>query len=151
MLTVACAGYITTPKVSTSGEGLTIFSFSVGVKQYDYQTKEPFTQFVNVAYFGKKADSLKKVLDKGAFVSLSGPGKISQREYKGELRLNIAMNSPELAFVHRADGAPRPNLNADPATAKSDPRPQVRHFSDEQVLGKGDDFGDPSDDDDIPF
>lgn len=64
----------------TSGKGTPVGRFSVGVNEYNSQTKQNETMWVNVTLWGKSAESLSPYLVKGTKVIVTG--KLSIRKYK---------------------------------------------------------------------
>ena len=64
----------------TSGKGTPVGRFSVGVNEYNSQTKQNETMWVNVTLWGKAAESLSPYLVKGTKVIVTG--KLSIRKYK---------------------------------------------------------------------
>ena len=64
----------------TSGKGTPVGRFSVGVNEYNSQTKQNETMWVNVTLWGKSAESLSPYLAKGTKVIVTG--KLSIRKYK---------------------------------------------------------------------
>lgn len=63
----------------TSGKGTAVGKFSVAVNEYNSQTKQNDTMWVNVTIFGKVAESLSPYLVKGTKVIVTG--KLSIRKY----------------------------------------------------------------------
>ena len=64
----------------TSGKGTPVGRFSVGVNEYNSQTKQNETMWVSVTLWGKAAESLSPYLVKGTKVIVTG--KLSIRKYK---------------------------------------------------------------------
>ena len=64
----------------TAGKGTPVGRFSVGVNEYNSQTKQNETMWVNVTLWGKSAESLSPYLVKGTKVIVTG--KLSIRKYK---------------------------------------------------------------------
>ena len=64
----------------TAGKGTPVGRFSVGVNEYNSQTKQNETMWVNVTLWGKTAESLSPYLVKGTKVIVTG--KLSIRKYK---------------------------------------------------------------------
>ena len=64
----------------TAGKGTPVGRFSVGVNEYNNQTKQNETMWVNVTLLGKSAESLSPYLVKGTKVIVTG--KLSIRKYK---------------------------------------------------------------------
>ena len=64
----------------TSGKGTPVGRFSVGVNEYNSQTKQNETMWVNVTLWGKTVESLSPYLVKGTKVIVTG--KLSIRKYK---------------------------------------------------------------------
>ena len=64
----------------TAGKGTPVGRFSVGVNEYNSQTKQNETMWVNVTLWGKAAESLSSYLVKGTKVIVTG--KLSIRKYK---------------------------------------------------------------------
>ena len=64
----------------TAGKGTPVGRFSVGVNEYNSQTKQNETMWVNVTLWGKAAESLSPYLVKGTKVIVTG--KLSIRKYK---------------------------------------------------------------------
>ena len=64
----------------TAGKGIPVGRFSVGVNEYNSQTKQNETKWVNVTLWGKSAESLSPYLVKGTKVIVTG--KLSIRKYK---------------------------------------------------------------------
>ena len=64
----------------TAGKGTPVGRFSVGVNEYNSQTKQNETTRVNVTLWGKAAESLSPYLVKGTKVIVTG--KLSIRKYK---------------------------------------------------------------------
>ena len=64
----------------TAGKGTSVGRFSVGVNEYNSQTKQNETMWVNVTLWGKAAESLSPYLVKGTKVIVTG--KLSIRKYK---------------------------------------------------------------------
>ena len=64
----------------TAGKGTPVGKFSVGVNEYNSQTKQKETMWVNVTFWGKSAESLSPYLVKGTKVIVTG--KLSIRKYK---------------------------------------------------------------------
>ena len=63
-----------------TGKGTPVGRFSVGVNEYNSQTKQNETMWVNVTLWGKSAESLSPYLVKGTKVIVIG--KLSIRKYK---------------------------------------------------------------------
>ena len=66
--------------IYTAGKGTPVGRFSVGVNEYNSQTKQNETMWVNVTLWGKAAESLSPYLVKGTKVIVTG--KLSIRKYK---------------------------------------------------------------------
>ena len=64
----------------TAGKGTPVGIFSVGVNEYNSQTKQNETMWVNVTLWGKSAESLSPYLVKGTKVIVTG--KLSIKKYK---------------------------------------------------------------------
>ena len=64
----------------TAGKGTPVGRFSVGVNEYNSQTKQNETMWVNVTLWGKSAESLSPYLEKGTKVIVTG--KLSIKKYK---------------------------------------------------------------------
>ena len=64
----------------TAGKGTPVGRFSVGVNEYNSQTKQNETMWVNVTLWGKSAESLSPYLVKGTKVIVTG--KLSKKKYK---------------------------------------------------------------------
>ena len=64
----------------TAGKGTPVGRFSVGVDEYNSQTKQNETMWVNVTLWGKSAESLSPYLVKGTKVIVTG--KLSIKKYK---------------------------------------------------------------------
>ena len=64
----------------TAGKGTPVGRFSVGVNEYNSQTKQNETMWGNVTLGGKSAESLSPYLVKGTKVIVTG--KLSIRKYK---------------------------------------------------------------------
>ena len=64
----------------TAGKGTPVGRFSVGVNEYNSQTKQNETMWVNVTLWGKSVESLSPYLAKGTKVIVTG--KLSIRKYK---------------------------------------------------------------------
>ena len=64
----------------TSGKGTPVGRFSVGVNEYNSQTKQNETMWINVTLWGKVAESLSPYLVKGTKVIVNG--KLSIKKYK---------------------------------------------------------------------
>ena len=64
----------------TAGKGTPVGRFSVGVNEYNSQTKQNETMWVNVTLWGKSAESLSPYLVKGTKVIVTG--KLSIKKYK---------------------------------------------------------------------
>lgn len=64
----------------TAGKGTPVGRFSVGVNEYNSQTKQNETMWVNVTLWGRAAESLSPYLVKGTKVIVTG--KLSIRKYK---------------------------------------------------------------------
>ncbi|WP_455938452.1 single-stranded DNA-binding protein [Gemella morbillorum] len=64
----------------TAGKGTPVGKFSVGVNEYNSQTKQNETMWVNVTLWGKSAESLSPYLVKGTKVIVTG--RLSIRKYK---------------------------------------------------------------------
>ena len=64
----------------TAGKGTPVGRFSVGVNEYNSQTKQKETMWVNVTFWGKSVESLSPYLVKGTKVIVTG--KLSIRKYK---------------------------------------------------------------------
>ena len=64
----------------TAGKGTPVGKFSVGVNEYNSQTKQKETMWVNVTFWGKSVESLSPYLVKGTKVIVTG--KLSIRKYK---------------------------------------------------------------------
>ena len=64
----------------TAGKGTPVGRFSVGVNEYNSQTKQNETMWVNVTLWGKSAESLSPYLAKGTKVIVTG--KLSIKKYK---------------------------------------------------------------------
>ena len=64
----------------TASKGTPVGRFSVGVNEYNSQTKQNETMWVNVTLWGKSAESLSPYLVKGTKVIVTG--KLSIRKYK---------------------------------------------------------------------
>ncbi len=72
----------------TMGNGGTqVLNFSVAVDGWDPKAREKTTTWVRVAIFGKRAESLQTILEKGASVMCAGVARLS--EYNGKQYLEL--------------------------------------------------------------
>lgn len=82
MLNLSIAGNVgADPELKNTSGGHTVLNFSVAVSGYDPAKREKTTQWVRCAVWGKRGESLAKLLKKGDKVACGGPMKL--REYEG--------------------------------------------------------------------
>jgi len=74
------------PTMGNAG-GTQVLNFSVAVDGWDPKAREKISTWVRVAIFGKRAESLQTILEKGSSVMCAGVARLS--EYKGKQYLEL--------------------------------------------------------------
>ncbi len=87
MISMTIGGRLGADPTMGNAGGTQVLSFSVAVDGWDPKAREKVTTWVRVAIFGKRAESLQTILEKGASVMCAGVARLS--EYKGKQYLEL--------------------------------------------------------------
>lgn len=125
--------------VYTQGKGTPVGRFSVGVNEYNSQTKQNETMWVNVTLWGKAAESLSPYLVKGRKVIVSG--KLSIRKYTANDGTEKYSTEVIADMVNGVELI---------GTKKADDKYSKEYETMKDTFGSNE-FGEPIDDGDMPF
>lgn len=95
------------PELRSSQAGTSILSFSLAVNERVKKGDEwtDYTNWVDVVVFGRRADSLGKILAKGMKVALTGKLRYSTWERDGQKRSKLEVIADDIDIMQRRDGS----------------------------------------------
>lgn len=95
------------PELKSTQAGTSILSFSLAVNERVKKGDEwtDYTNWVDVVVFGRRADSLGKILTKGMKVALDGRLRYSAWERDGQKRSKLEVIAEDIDIMQRRDGA----------------------------------------------
>lgn len=107
---VSISGNLTrSPELRSTTGGTSILSFGIAVnervKNGSTGEWEDHPNFFDCVMFGKRADSLSRILDKGMKVAVSGRLRYSSWEKDGQKRSKVEVIADEIDLMQRRDGA----------------------------------------------
>lgn len=73
-----------------------VLNFSVATEHYDSKTKKRETEWVEVAFWGKRAASVAKFITKGRPVTVVGEFTIRRFEHNGEKRASVQLRASDV-------------------------------------------------------
>ena len=114
---VIISGNLTrTPELRASVSGTSILTFGVAVNDRKKNANgewEDVPCFVDCVMFGKRADSLAKILDKGMRVTINGKLNYSSWERDGQRRSKIEIVCNDVELPPRAKGRQQADTQED--------------------------------------
>ena len=95
------------PELRSSQAGTSILSFPLAVSERVKKGDEwtDYTNWVDVVVFGRRADSLGKILVKGMKVALAGRLRYSTWERDGQKRSKLEVIAEDIDIMQRRDGS----------------------------------------------
>lgn len=95
------------PEVRATQSGTSILSFSLAVNERVKKGEEwtDYTNWVDVCVFGRRADSLGRILSKGMKVTVSGHLRYSTWEKDGQKRSKLEVIAEDVDIMQRRDAA----------------------------------------------
>jgi len=133
MLQLTIAGTLgKDPELRQMPTGSSVLNFSVAVSGYDFKAKSKTTTWVRVAIWGKRGETLVKLLAKGSKVAVTG--EMTLNVYNGKTSVEIKAQDVTLLGGGRT----------------REERGVAVNFPAEDV-GSGIPYGDREGDDDVPF
>ena len=94
------------PEIRSSQSGTSILSFSLAVNERIKKGDDwsDYTNWVDIIVFGRRADSLSKILSKGTKVAVSGHLRYSTWERDGVKRSKIEVIADDVDIMQRREG-----------------------------------------------
>lgn len=161
---VALSGNLTRePELRQTAGGMTIMTFGLAVndRAKNQQTGEweDRPNFVDVAVFGKRAESLSKFLTKGMKISLDGKLRYSSWERDGQKRSKLEVIADDIDVMQRRDqnggggyqGRSGGYQNTQTNNYTSQPQNTPQNGSQGVTGASQQQYDDYYEDDDIPF
>lgn len=95
-------------RYTQGGNCVLTFGVAVGERRKNAQgAYEDYTNFIDCAMFGKRAESLSRILAKGMHVTVEGRLHWSSWERDGQRRSKVELWADEVDLPARAQGAPQ--------------------------------------------
>lgn len=91
-------------RVTPTGTNILTFSLAVSERVKKGDNWEDYTNWVDVVVFGKRAESLGKILTKGTKVTVSGKLRYSSWERDGKNRSKLEVIADDVDIMQRRDG-----------------------------------------------
>ena len=107
MNSVALSGNIgRDPEIRSTQSGTSILSFSLAVNERIKKGDEftDYTNWVEIIVFGRRADSLSKILSKGTKIAVSGKLRYSSWERDGVRRSKLEVIADDVDIMQRREG-----------------------------------------------
>jgi len=99
------------PEIRSTQSGTSILNFSLAVNERIKKGEEwiDYTNWLDVVVFGRRADSLSKILAKGMKVAVSGHLRYSTWERDGQKRSKIEVIADDVDIMQRRDSQSQSN------------------------------------------
>ena len=107
------------PELKATSGGNTVLNFSVACSGYNRREKQKTTTWYRISLWGKRAEQLAKLLEKGSRVACSGELEVG--EYNGKVQLNLTVQDVTLQGGQQAGGGVGRPAAGKAAAPASDP------------------------------
>lgn len=103
---VSVSGNIGWCDLRATASGSSILTFSVAVNERVRKGEEwtDYTNWIDVVVFGRRAESLGKILSKGTKVAVTGRLRYSSWEKDGQKRSKVEIIASDVDLMQRRDG-----------------------------------------------
>jgi single-strand DNA-binding protein len=107
------------PELKSTSGGNTVLSFSVACSGYNRREKQKTTTWYRISLWGKRAEQLANLLEKGSRVACSGELEVG--EWNGKVQLNLTVQDVTLLGGQQGGGSGGGRPAAGKAAPASDP------------------------------
>ena len=119
------------PEVRATQSGTSILTFSLAVNERvkKGENYEDYTNWVDVVVFGRRADSLGKILAKGMKIAIDGRLRYSTWERDGQKRSKLEVIAEDVDIMQRRDSQGQQNASYAPQQQQQATYPQQQQYA----------------------